>query len=38
MNKDNNAYLKLIIDSCSKIKSFVGDMTQASFLEDNKKL
>lgn len=36
MNKDNNAYLKLMLDSFRKITQFIKDMTFESFSADEK--
>lgn len=36
MIKDNLAYLRLMIDACSKIKKYIGDMSYESFLSDDK--
>jgi len=36
MNKDNTAYLKLILDACLKIRSYTVGMTKQDFLSDNK--
>ncbi len=36
MNKDDTAYLKLILDACEKIQSFTKGMSYKDFLADNK--
>lgn len=36
MNKDNNAYLHLIMDSFAKIQGYINNMTYENFLTDGK--
>lgn len=36
MNKDNTAYLHLILESFQKIKSYVGTMSYDEFVKDGK--
>jgi len=36
MNKDDTAYLKLILESFDKIKAYVGTMTYDDFTKDGK--
>ena len=36
MNKDNDAYLRLILESFGKIKTYIGDMSYDHFEKDGK--
>jgi uncharacterized protein with HEPN domain len=36
MNKDDKAYLRLILDACAKVASYTARMSKEAFLLDNK--